>query len=111
MKTQMFSVYDTKALIYGVPFFMQTKGAAIRAFTDLAHDPQSMVARHPKDFILFHVGEFDDSDATTTCVSPVISLGLASDYIEESFDMRSKPELKGIQEVPQIHKPQKESKK
>ena len=36
MITKAFAVYDSKAKFFGVPFFMQQTGLAVRAFTDLA---------------------------------------------------------------------------
>lgn len=80
MTLKVFAVYDSKALCYGVPFFMPSVGAAVRAFGDLACDPQSSVSKHPTDYILFEVGEFNDS--TAGLVSIVArNLGFASDFI------------------------------
>lgn len=71
MLTHAYSVYDNKALVYGVPFFAPTDGYAVRAFGDLANDPNTTVGRHPGDFALFCVGSFDDSHAVLQPVSPV----------------------------------------
>ena len=70
MITMMFSVFDSKAAVFGTPFFMQREAAAIRAFSDLANDPQTMVGKHPEDFALFHVGDFDDDTAGFNSVKP-----------------------------------------
>lgn len=82
MKLKAFSIYDTKALAYGVPFFMSSVGQATRAFADLSNDPQSMVFKHPTDFVLFEIGEFNDSDGVICSVSPYRNLGLGSDFKE-----------------------------
>lgn len=84
MITKVFSVYDTKALAHGLPFFSPTVGAAIRMFSDLANDKQSTVARHPTDFILMEIGSFDDQNAKLESVPVPKNLGLASDYIERA---------------------------
>lgn len=60
MDTLMFSVFDSKAAVFGTPFFMPREAMAIRAFTDLVNDGRSMVSQHPEDFSLFKVGWFDD---------------------------------------------------
>lgn len=60
MKLLAYSVYDLKALIFHPPFFMPTDGAALRAFTDTANDLNTSIGRHPADFVLFCVGEYDD---------------------------------------------------
>lgn len=81
MDMKVFSVYDTKAMCYGVPFFMGSVGAAVRAFGDLAADAQSTVSKHPSDYILFQIGEFEDGKGTLVAVSPVRNLGFASDFL------------------------------
>lgn len=80
----MYSIFDVKADVYNVPFFAPTNGVAIRQFSDLANDAQSSIARHPEDFKLCCVGEFDDGNATIVPVFPVESLGFATEYIQKS---------------------------
>lgn len=63
MKINTFSIYDEKAQAFNVPFFQTHVGQAIRSFSDLAKDPQSTISRHPEDYHLYHIGEFDDHDA------------------------------------------------
>lgn len=82
MKLNCFSVFDTKAQAYGVPFFMPTVGSAIRAFTDLVNDNRSAVNRHPSDYLLFHIGDFDDSTSVLVSFTQPIALGMGSDYVE-----------------------------
>ena len=48
-----FSVFDTKANVFGVPFFALTVGVASRLFADLVADFQSTVNRYPADFALY----------------------------------------------------------
>jgi len=71
MKLNAYSIYDNKALVYGLPFFAPTDGAAIRSLRDLANDSNTTVGRHPRDFVLFCVGEFDDQTGGYSQVSPV----------------------------------------
>lgn len=63
MQHQIFTVYDTKVLAYLPPFYMQTKPAAIRAITDTMQDPSHQFSKHPEDYVLFHLGDFDDNTA------------------------------------------------
>jgi hypothetical protein len=60
---------------------MPSIGAAVRAFGDLANDKQSAVAKHPSDYILFQVGEFNDAAASFSSLAAPRNLGLASDFI------------------------------
>lgn len=60
----LFSIFDKKAAAYSPPFSAPTRGAAVRMFSDVASDPQSMVCKHPEDFQLVIVGDFNpDSGA------------------------------------------------
>lgn len=78
MKTKMFCVYDSKALIFGVPFFMPKEQMAIRAFSDLVNDPSTLVSKHPEDFSLFYVGDFDDENGLVEGVKHVGLAGASS---------------------------------
>lgn len=60
MKLLAFSLLDQKTGMFNVPFFMSHRGQAIRACMDLAADRSTTVARHPADFMLCLIGEFDD---------------------------------------------------
>lgn len=82
MITKVFSVYDSKASLWMNPFFMQANGQAIRAFSDEANDPKSQLGRHPTDFVLFCIGEFDDNTGQLVAFMPPTQLGMASDYLK-----------------------------
>lgn len=82
MKTKVFSVYDHKAAVYGTPFFMPNVAMAVRAFTDLVEDNRTMVSKHPEDFVLYQVGEFDDDRGVLNALDPKIDLGTASNFVK-----------------------------
>lgn len=71
MKTKVYSVFDSKAAVYGTPFFMPNDAMAVRAFTDLVNGPENMISTHPEDFSLFVVGDFDDQLARLAPVTPL----------------------------------------
>jgi len=78
------SVYDTVAKIYGPPLGFLNAGEACRWFADLVNGADgNNVAKHPKDFILYDVGSFDDLSGVLVAKAPMGRLGLASDYVEE----------------------------
>jgi hypothetical protein len=64
MKTKIYSVYDHKAGAFLQPFYMPNDGLAIRALQDCAYDQDHQFFRHPEDFTLFEVGEFDNQDCS-----------------------------------------------
>ena len=76
---KIFSVWDAKTEAYMQPFFSPTVGSGIRAFTDACSDPNSMLAKHPGDFTLQLVGEFDDATGTLLDQNPQ-ALGSGDDY-------------------------------
>lgn len=78
MRTMMFSVFDVKSATYRTPLFMQREGMAIRAFADLVNEPDNLVAKHPEDFTLVHVGDFDDETAEIVSQKPRVICTAAS---------------------------------
>lgn len=71
MITKVFSIHDSKAKAFQLPFYMPTIGAAIRAFEDLVNDRTSMAYKHPEDFMLYEIAQYDDSNAETISNHPV----------------------------------------
>lgn len=54
-----YSIYDIKALTYSNPFFAPNHGAAMRIVQDAANDMNTSLARHPNDYIVYHIGHYD----------------------------------------------------
>lgn len=61
MKLFAYCIYDRKAVIFHAPFFSHADGSAARSFADLANDRSTTVGRHPADYVLYRIGEFDDA--------------------------------------------------
>lgn len=61
MKQVMYSIYDTASGAYMRPFFLQSDGQAVRMFTDIATDAEHEIGKHPEDYSLFRLGQFDDN--------------------------------------------------
>lgn len=80
MITKMFSLYDSKAKMFGLPFCFPNVGMAQRALYDLVRDESTMVSRHPDDFILYQIAEFDDSNAVMVAKVPLELVAQAADY-------------------------------
>lgn len=58
---ELIAVYDIKAQIYGKPVCAQSHASAIRSFGDAVNDQNTEYNKHPEDFILFAIGQYDDS--------------------------------------------------
>ncbi|WNK14942.1 MAG: nonstructural protein [Microvirus sp.] len=76
MKHEILSVRDSKAEIFGRPFFTNTLGTAIRSFDDEVnrHTEGNIMAEHPEDFSLWHLGSFEDNDGTFAPMVPKLIL-------------------------------------
>lgn len=80
MKMKVFTVYDSKAEAFATPFFMQSTGQALRAWTDTCNDEQTQINRHPEDFTLFHLGDFDSFTGKFENLPTPQSLGIAVEF-------------------------------
>lgn len=71
MKKCYYAVYDRKAEMYSQPFLEVKDGTAIRAVQDLViNDKTHAFAKHPSDFSLHKLGEFDDITGIITGKKP-----------------------------------------
>lgn len=61
MRLNVYAVYDKAVNAYLQPFYARTAGEAIRSFTELANDRNTNVGRHPLDYVLMYMGEYDDN--------------------------------------------------
>lgn len=77
MKTKIYAVYDSKAEAYMQPFFMQSRGIAMRSWEDIANDEKSQICKTPGDFTLFELGEWDEQTGVITMHESQVNLGLA----------------------------------
>lgn len=62
MKT-IFTLRDKKAAAYSPIFVHPTIGLAEREISDLANNPESTLHKHPADYTLFAIGQYDDLEA------------------------------------------------
>lgn len=69
---QVFSVKDAKAGAYALPFFLPRMEVAIRSFRDAVLDPKHDMSRHPEDYDLYCIGEYDDVEGRLSHVEPIL---------------------------------------
>lgn len=81
MKIGVFAVYDSKTGIYAQPNFLINKGAALRAWEDAANDQNSNIGKHPGDYTMFQIAEWDDESGTITMLPAKINLGNALEFV------------------------------
>lgn len=79
---QAFSVKDIKAAAFAPPFFMPRQEAAVRAFTDACSGGDTMLTKHPDDFALYCIGEYDDARGALLGIDEPIFIISASGAVQ-----------------------------
>lgn len=83
MKQEMLSIYDSKARAFISPWFAINLQVAARSFADVVNNPAQVIHNNPEDFTLYHLGTFDDADASIVELVPPVCLGLAINFKEQ----------------------------
>ncbi len=85
---KIFSVYDSKAEAYLLPFYEVSTASALRSFEQICNEPKHSFCKYPADFTLFQIATFDDSTATVTPLTTHVNLGKASEFLkQQSLDL------------------------
>ena len=82
-KLKVYGIVDLKTGIYDRPQFAHTQLAFLRMWEETVNEdgPQAtMIARHPEDFQVYEIAEWDDVKGEITPLPVPISLGKASEY-------------------------------
>lgn len=75
------AVRDRQLDAFMRPFTAATTGQAMRAFMDEVNRPDSEMHKHPEDYELYHLGDFDDDTGALTSCKPH-SIAIASNVKE-----------------------------
>lgn len=79
-KLQLFSVRDSKAMVFSQPFFQPSVPAAVRAFGASVNSGDGGLSQFPDDYSLYHLGEFDDESGVLIPLKEPHFLGLAAQF-------------------------------
>ena len=66
MKLKAFAIFDDKAKTFNHPFFSPNEAIAVRVFSDASRDTDTIIGKHPSDFRLYRIGEFDQTSGKIT---------------------------------------------
>ena len=66
MKQIQFTIYDNAANAYLPPFCLHNEQMAMRVFGDCIQSADHQFSKHPSDYTLFKIGEFDDISGQLT---------------------------------------------
>lgn len=77
---KIFTIYDSKAEAYLPPFFMKSKGEALRALTSQVNDENSNFHKYAEDFTIFEVGEWNEENCKFNLLDTLHSLGVLLEF-------------------------------
>lgn len=77
------SIFDVKAQAWMTPLFFQAAGQAIRSFGDAVRTPDSEFQKHPEDYTLFLIADWDQSDGKLTVLPAAVPLARGLDFSGE----------------------------
>lgn len=85
MQLHVVCVYDSKAVAYNVPQFVQSVGGAVRAFSDEINRAatDNVLYNHPGDFVFFELGTFDDQTGNIAMFEAPRIIAVGNDYRKE----------------------------
>ncbi len=86
MILKIFTIYDSKGELYLQPFYEQTVGQALRAFSDTCNEPDHPFYKHAEDFTLFELGAYDNTSAEFILHNTAHSLAKAIELKKEHSD-------------------------
>jgi hypothetical protein len=66
MNLNIYSIKDSKAGTFSQPFYSVNHSTAIRSFNASIQDPTNPLSNYPNDFSLYHLGTWEDREATIT---------------------------------------------
>lgn len=81
----IYSVKDLKAGAFALPFFQARDEAAIRSFSDAVQHGDELLRRHPEDFALYCLGEFDDNLGIVAGLETPKLLATAAGVLQEAL--------------------------
>lgn len=93
MKINVYSVFDVKAAVYANPFYMPNDAVAVRGFVGAVNSPESMLYKHPEDYMLYRLGTFDDSIGLMTAENPPVCICTAASVKVNKVPKVVDPEL------------------
>lgn len=88
---QVFSVRDSKAAAYALPFFLPRMEVALRSFRDAVKNPEHDMHRHPEDYALYCLGEFNDETGELHKIEPVL--------VAQASDPAQRPDLRPVDQI------------
>lgn len=84
-KQKVFAPFDSKLKVWMNPMFFPHTGQAERVWLDICNQPEAMPSKHPSDFVLYQIGEFDDDTGRLESLQVPVQ-------VLSALEAKSKPE-------------------
>lgn len=81
---KVFAIFDSKVELFDKPNLCKSRGEAMRMFKDLVNESGNVINKHPEDFTLFELGEYDSEKGKLIAHPTPVSCGVAIEYKEQS---------------------------
>lgn len=96
MITKVFSLYDSKAKAFGPPAHISTVGLAIRGLQNAVEAREGDLGKHPEDFVLYEIAEWDDNTGEFINKNPHNLTCLAADFKINKIKPVEQTEIKAV---------------
>lgn len=91
MLHEHFVIHDAKASAYLKPFYSQSIGTAVREVTEAVNSDGHGFNKWASDYSLYHMGNFDDSDATSHYIHPPHFVTQLSQLLDQADHLGTAP--------------------
>lgn len=81
--SKIYAIKDQAIEAFSQPFFVQAQGQAVRMFMDETKNEQSQLNKHPQDFELWYLGEFNEQDGVITAATNIERVARAIDFMNK----------------------------
>jgi hypothetical protein len=86
MIVSLFSVKDKVSDTFGKILEQNNNAEAMRSFSDIVKNPESVISKHPQDYDLYLVGTFDTSSGITDQIITCLANG--ADYLKAQINSK-----------------------
>lgn len=80
MTKSVYSIRDNKMNSFGTPVLLENDSVAVRQFGDIITEGNTVMSKHPSDFTLYKIGEFDMESGKFTNLDCPSALATGSDF-------------------------------
>lgn len=78
----LYSVHDYTSGAFWPPFTAENHAVARRSFAQTVNNPKTIINQYPRDFVLYHIGDFDPDDGSIGALTSPEMVCLAESLIQ-----------------------------